>query len=145
VSNPGFEASLTGWRKGNTRTTLVRTCSVAHSGSCSAELGRTRSTGDAMLDDSPDTVASTIAAATYTASAWVRAPAGRLVTLRLRELNGGLVLRSSVATVTGDGGWRQLVVTSGVTAGHTSLSVEILASLTTRSKVRVDDVSLKRN
>ena len=145
VSNPGFEAGISGWVKGNTRTTLVRTCAVAHNGSCSAELGRTRSTGEAMLDDSPDTVASTVAGATYTASAWVRAPAGRSVKLRLRELNAGSVVRSRVVTVTGDGGWRQLVVTSATTAGGTSLSVEILASLTTSSKAQVDDVSLKRN
>jgi hypothetical protein len=145
VSNPGFEASLSGWRKGNKRTTLVRTCAIAHSGSCSSELGRTRSSGDTVLDDSPDTVASTIGGATYTASAWVQAPSGRSLTLRLRELNGGSVLRSRLVTVTGDGGWRQLVVTSAATSGGTSLSVEIVASLTTSSKAHVDDVSLKEN
>ena len=81
----------------------------------------------------------------HTASAWVRAPAGRSVKLRLRELKGGSVVRSRVVTVTGDGGWRLVLVTSATTAGGTSLSVEILASLTTSSKAQVDDVSLKRN
>jgi hypothetical protein len=131
--------------KGNSRTTLVRVCAAAHSGSCSAELGRTRSSGDAMLDDSPNTVASTIAGATYTASVWVRAPAGRSVRLRLRELSGGSVVNSWTAAVTGDGGWRQLVVTGAAAAGGTSLSVEVLASLTTKSKAHVDDVSLMRS
>jgi Carbohydrate binding domain len=145
VSNPDFEAGLGGWKNGNKRTTLARVCSVAHAGSCSAELGRTRSTGDALLDDSPNTVASTAAGATYTSSAWVRAPAGRTVTLRLRELNGGTVVRTTVATVTGNGAWLQLVATCPATAGGTSLSVELVASLTAGSKAYVDDVSLRRN
>jgi hypothetical protein len=145
VSNPGFETSVSGWTTGASRTTLVRSCAFAHNGSCSAEFGRTRSSGDATLDDSPDTVGSTISGATYSGSAWVRAPAGRLVTLRLRERNGASVVRSTVATATGDGSWRQLTVKSAATTGGTSLSVEIVASLTTKLKARVDDVSLKRN
>ena len=117
-------------------------CTVAHGGTCSAELGRTR-TGDATFDDSTNTVASTTAGAIYTASAWVRAPAGRTVTLRLRELSGTTIVRSSVATITGDGSWRQLTVASGATAGGTSLSIEIVASLVAGTKAQVDDVSLK--
>ena len=98
VTNPGFETSLAGWGSGNARTLLTRTCAVAHSGACSAELGRTKSGGDAMLDDSPDTVTSTVAGARYLASAWVRAPAGRTVRLRVRELSGSSVVRATVAT-----------------------------------------------
>ena len=41
IANPGFETSLGGWNKGTSFMTLVRTCSFAHGGSCSAELGRT--------------------------------------------------------------------------------------------------------
>lgn len=144
VSNPDFEASLAGWAAGNSRTTLARTCALAHGGACSAELLRTRSSGDAILNDMPQTVASTTAGATYAATAWVRAPAGRSVRLRLSELNGGTVVRTSTATTTGDGSWRQLAVTSApTTAGHT-LGVEILVSLAKGSTANVDDVSLKR-
>jgi hypothetical protein len=143
VSNPGFEASLSGWTKGNSGT-LVWTCSVAHTGSCSAELGRAGSLGETMLDDSPNSVASTIAGAVYIASAWVRAPSGRKMKLRLREFNGASVIRSRTATMIGNGGWRQLVVTSAATSGGTSLSVEILVSLATTSKADVDDVTLIR-
>ncbi len=145
VSNSGFEAGLGGWQKGSSRTTLVRTCALAHGGSCSAMLGRTRSTGDALLDDSPNSVASTISGATYTASVWVRAPAGRTVRLRVRELNGGFVVRTRTATVTGNGGWRQLVVTSAATGAGRTLGVEVVVSLTTSAKAYVDDVSLRRN
>ena len=96
-----------------------------------------------MLDDSPDTVASTIAGATYAGSAWVRAPAGRTVRLRLRELNGSTLVRSTVATLTADGTWRQLLVTSAPTSGGTRLSVDVLVSLPKGSKAQVDDVSLR--
>ena len=125
--------------------TLVRTCSFAHGGSCSAELGRTMVLGDAILDDSPNTVAATAAGATYTASAWVRAPAGRSIRLRLREYSGGQVLRFKMATLAGNGAWRQILVTSLATSGGTSLSVDVLVSLSTSTKAQVDDLSLRRN
>jgi hypothetical protein len=144
VANPGFATSLTGWRSGNSRTTLTRTCAVSHSGSCAAELTRTRSSGDVMLDDSPNTVASTTAGAVYTGVAWVRAPVGRSIRLRLRELNGGSLVRSRIVTVTGDGAWRQVVVSSAAASGGSALSVEILVSLARGSKAWVDDVSLRR-
>ena len=142
VSNPGFETSLAGWRKGTNLTTLARTCTVAHGGSCSAQLGRRNSTGDAMLDDWPETVASTAKAA-YTATAWVRAPSGRSIKLRLRELRASTVLRTKLVTVTGTGAWRRVTVATSA-AGGTSLSVEVRVSLTAGAKAYVDDVSLIR-
>jgi hypothetical protein len=106
---------------------------------------RVRSTGDAWVDDSPNCVASTVAGTTYTASAWVRAPAGRAVRLRIRELRGGSLVRTSTVTLTGDGTWRQLTVKSAATAGGTSLSVEVLVSLVRGASAYVDDVSLGKN
>jgi hypothetical protein len=116
---------------------------LARSGACSAELGRSR-TGDAVLDDSPNTVTSTAAGAQYSAAAWVRAPAGRAVTLRLRELRGTSLVRSNTVIVTGDGTWRRLLMTSTAAAGGTSLSLEVVVSLAKGSKAQVDDVSLTR-
>ena len=143
MTNPGFETSLAGWGAGNARTLLTRTCAVAHSGACSAELGRSKAGGDAVLDDVPDTVTSTVAGVSYLGSAWVRAPAGRTVRLRVRELSGSSVVRATVANATGDGMWRQLLVTSAPTSGGTRLSVDVLVSLPKGSKAQVDDVSLR--
>jgi hypothetical protein len=143
LANTGFEASLSGWARGDKRTTLSRTCAVAHGGSCAAQLGRTR-TGDALLDDSPDTVSSTTAGATYAAIAWVRAPAGRTVTVRLRERSGATIVRTTSATATGTGAWQQVVLTSAAAAGGTSLSFEAVVSLVKGTTAQVDDVSLKR-
>ena len=100
--------------------------------------------GDAMLDDAPNTVASTAAGATYAASAWVRAPSGRTVTLRVRELSGGTVVRTKLATATATGSWQLLPVTSDAASGGTSLGVEVVVTFSGRSKSYVDDVSLAR-
>ena len=56
VANPGFETNLSGWNTGTSATALTRVCTVGHSGTCSAQVGRRTSTGDAVLDDSPNTV-----------------------------------------------------------------------------------------
>ena len=97
-----------------------------------------------MLDDSPNTVASTAAGATYAASAWVRAPSGRTVHVAPARAERRHGRPHELADGDGDGGWRQLAVTSAAASGGTSLSVEVVVSLTTSAKAQVDDVSLKR-
>jgi len=144
VTNPGFETNLTGWKIGEKRTTLARICTVAHGGSCSAQLGRTR-TGNATLDDSPNTVGSTTAGSTYAGSLWILAPTGRSITLRLREFQGATLVRTSSTTVAATGGWQLLSVTSAATAGGTSLGIDTSVSLTSTMKAYVDDVSLTKN
>ena len=144
VANPGFEAGTAGWTKSDKRTTLVRTCTVAHGGSCVGELGRTR-TGNAVLDDSPNTVSTTSAGATHTAVVWVRAPAGRSVTLRLRERRNSTTVRTSQVTATGTGAWQQLTLASAAASGGTSLSLEVVVSLVAGTTAQVDDVSLQRS
>ena len=70
-------ASKQGWPAGRraTSTTLVRTCAVAHSGSCTAEP-RPHETGNALLDDSTEHRLHDVrAGATYMAVVWVRASA----------------------------------------------------------------------
>ncbi len=144
VANPGFEASLSGWGAGTTKTALTRTCTTAHAGACSAQVGRKSGTGDAVIDDSPNTVASAPAGAAYAATAWVKAPAGRPVTLRLRQYRGTTVVQAWTAVVTGTGGWQSLAVSSAAVGAGDSISVDVIASLTASQKAQVDDVSLKR-
>ncbi len=144
VANPGFESGLAKWNTGDNRTSLTRTCAVAHGGSCSAQIGRTTSAGEAVLDDSPNTVSSSAAGATYAASAWVKAPAGRTITLRLREYRGSTVVKFRTVVVTATGAWQQVAVSLPPAAGGTSISVDVLVSLTTSLKAQVDDVTLRR-
>ncbi len=144
VANPGFESSLANWGTGNNATTLTRTCAVAHSGACAAEIGRRSSTGDAVMDDSPNSVSSTTAGRVYAASAWIKAPAGRSVTLRVREYRGSKVTQSRTTTVTGTGAWQQVAVNSAPAAGGTGISIDVLVSLPSSLRAQVDDVSLRR-
>jgi hypothetical protein len=144
VANPGFESSLSNWGTGNNATTLFRTCAVAHTGGCSAEVGRRGSTGEAVIDDSPNSVSSSTAGRVYAASAWVKAPAGRTVTLRVREYRGSRVVDVRTSTVTGTGAWQQVAVNSAPAAGGTGISVDVLVTLPPSLKAQVDDVSLRR-
>ena len=68
------------------------------------------------------------------------------MTLRLREGVQRLptILRTAVATATGTGAWRQLVVTGSPASGGTSISVEVVVSLVRATTAQVDDLSLKR-
>jgi hypothetical protein len=144
VANPGFETSLTGWGAGDNATSLARTCTVAHSGACSAAVARKKTTGDAVMDDSPNSVSSSTAGAVYAGTAWVNAPGGRGVTLRIREYRVSKVVRSQTAVVTGTGGWQQVTVQSAPAAGGTSISLDVLVSLTSTMRAGVDDVSLRK-
>jgi hypothetical protein len=144
VANPGFETGLGGWGTGDSRTTLVRTCAVAHSGACSAEIGRRQSAGQAVLDDSPNSVASSAAGAVYAGSAWVKAPAGRAISVRVREYRGSRLVQARTAAATATGSWQQLHVTAPAAAGGSSISIDVLVSLPTNLRAQVDDVSLRR-
>lgn len=143
VANPGLESTLAGWGAGDKATSLVRTCAVAHSGACSAEIGR-RKAGAAVMDDSPNSVSASTAGAVYAASAWIHAPAGRSVTLRIREYRGPKVVRSHTAVVTGTGTWQEVTVQSTPAAGGTSISLDVLVSLTPTMRARIDDLALRK-
>ena len=73
----------------------------------------------------------------------VEAPAGRSVTLRVREYRGSKFLRSVTAVVTGTGTWQQVDVQSVPAAGGTSISLDVVVSLTASLRAHVDDVSLR--
>jgi hypothetical protein len=106
-------------------------------------VGRVGS-GNAWLDDAPNTVAETTAGTRHVAVAWARAPAGSTITLRVRERSDHSSVRTAATSLTGDGTWRELLVTTAPASGGTSLSVEVLVSLPHGGTAHVDDVSLKR-
>ena len=74
----------------------------------------------------------------------MKAPAGRSVTLRVREYKGSKVARVKTASVTGTGTWQQVSVWSAPTDGGSSISLDVLVSLASNHRAQVDDVSLRR-
>lgn len=97
-----------------------------------------------MLDDSPNAVGSTTAGAVYGGGAWVKAPAGHQVTIRLREYRGSKVVNVRTTVATGTGAWQQVTVQSAPAAGATSMSIDLLFSLTTSQRAQIDDVGVCR-
>ena len=67
------------------------------------------------------------------------------MTLRIREYRGSTLVRYKTVVTTGTGAWQQVTVVAAPADGGTSMSVDVLVSLTTSLKAQVDDVSLKRS
>jgi PKD repeat protein len=120
VANPSFETNLTGWS--GYQATLAREAQAgAPDGGFVARV--TRSTGTSFTIDGGRNVAST-AAATYTASAWVRAASassvGKPIQIKLRERNaaGTVVADVGSANVALSNSWQKLTVTRAAAAGN---------------------------
>jgi hypothetical protein len=74
----------------------------------------------------------------------VRVPGGRTVTLRVRESRGSKLVRATTSTATGTGAWQQLTVQGEPVAGGTSISVDVIVSLTSSLRAQIDDVGLRK-
>jgi hypothetical protein len=139
ATNGGFEAGTTGWRP-TTGTNLVVTA-AARTGAGAAELDRPAG-GTVMLNNVPDVVG-VPAGSTCTATAWVQAPAGRAVRVRVRELDAaGAPAGDHVGGAVANGAWQQLQAT--YVAGGGALDVNAWAlNMAPADRLRVDDVSLR--
>ena len=120
VANSGFESNLTGWSTSGSDAgvTLAQSTAASHSGTTAALLTNTAS-GNAtcVLNDNPNAVATTKAAA-YTGSMWVRADtAGATLILRFREYSGSTLVRSAVTQVTLTTQWQQISLSYTPAAG----------------------------
>jgi len=139
VADGGFETGATVWRA-TTGSTLTLT-TMARTGARAAALTRS-SGGTVMLNDVPDTTG-VPAGWACTASAWVLAPAGNGVHVRLRELAaGGTTTAAELGSATGTGAWQRLE--ASLVAGGGNLDLNVWASaMARRAPLLVDDVSLR--
>jgi hypothetical protein len=95
TTNPSFESGTTGW---DVSTADIKTEAAADApdGEHVVRVSAQTPAGDFAIDDSPDTVQSSVAGQEYTAAAWVKATEstnGQLVCIGLRERpsGGGIV------------------------------------------------------
>ncbi|HET8560606.1 MAG TPA: carbohydrate binding domain-containing protein [Marmoricola sp.] len=144
VANPGFETDTAGW-KGSSGTTLSRV-SPGHTGSWAAKLVNSgTSSTTCYLNDSPDTVSTTVAG-TYTASAWVlgdAASSGTKVYLRIREYAGSTLAGTASTVLTLSTGWQQVTVAYPVASPGSHLDVNLLRSTPAgATSFVVDDISV---
>jgi hypothetical protein len=127
VGNPGFETATTGWNTSSSGANIVLArVAGGHSGGFAAQLSNTGTTNStyAVLQDSPNWVATT-KAGTYTASLWVRADsAGGIFKLKLQEFNGSTLVGSASSQLTLTTSWQQITVTYTVAAAGTTLDFQ---------------------
>ena len=121
--------------------------SGGHSGSWAAKIANTGTTTStyAVLQDSPNWVATT-SAGTYTAVLWVRADtAGALFKLKLQEYNGNTLVGSNVSQVTLTTSWQKVTVTYTVgSAGSTLDYQSYVTNPAAGSAWYADDASISR-
>jgi beta-glucanase (GH16 family) len=144
VVNPDFENGLQGWMPtpaANARLALTQ----GRNGVSAARLSSASAPSTVVLNDTKNTVASTVAGATYSASAWVRVgERNTYVVLRLSEYTRSNTLagQGQAAVTHQPGGWAQITVdytakTDGATIDLNVLSYKLVAT----NYVDIDDVS----
>ena len=97
VSNPGFEATTSGWNASGRAGITVTRVEGGRSGDWAAAITNTTATAqpDCTLNDAPNWVAVS-ENGTYRASMWVRSDIpGQVVKIRLREYSAGTLVSSS--------------------------------------------------
>ena len=121
VANPSFETSTVGW-SGFQGTLLREAQAGAPNGGYVARV--TRSSGTYFTIDGGNNVSPTVAGATYTATAWVKAASassvGKPIQIKLRErtTSGTVVADVGSANVLLTNAWQQLTVTRTTAAGN---------------------------
>ena len=148
VRNPGFENDLSGWNTSGSGANIALTrVSGGHSGNSAAKIANTGTTTStyAVLQDSPNWVA-TSSAGTYTASLWVRADtAGAVFKLKLQEYNGSTLVGSNSAQVTLSTSWQKVTVTYTIGSPGSTLDFQsYVTNPAAGSAFYADDASITR-
>ena len=144
IENSDFESGSTvGWRP-NSPAERLSVTSPGYRGSYAARIVTTTKS-NAVLNDDPNTVSSTVKGATYLAVAWVRTPNPKLNgELRLRQIvNGSQVDRAVTTFSLRDTAWHQVQLAYRATVAGASLDLNVLAwNVEPGEAFLVDDVSL---
>jgi len=151
VANGTFETSASGWlatpKDDGTAPVALARVSGGHTGSYAARVSNTSAAAaTTVLNDSPNSVASSTAGLTYTATAWIRASqANTSIGLRLMEYasSNALVASKQASYWATDTAWHQLTVSLVAARTGSSIDVNALAwDLGAGKSYLVDDVSV---
>ncbi len=146
MSNGTFESSTTGWFTSPTSTSSLARVSGGHTGAYSARIknGGTSAT-TIVLNDSTNTVRSTVAGTTYEASAWVRTTQPNVsIAVRTMEFAGSTnVAATQTAKYITDTAWHRLTVRLKAVRSGSTVDLNVLAwDLGAGRTFDVDDVTL---
>jgi hypothetical protein len=151
VSNGTFEAGASGWvatpKADGTAPVPLARVSGGHTGSYAAQVSNTSAAAaTTVLNDSPNSVASTTAGLTYRATAWLRATrANTTLVLRLLEYTSGnaLVTSKQSSYWATDTTWHKLTVDLVASRSADSIDLNALVwDLGAGQSFLVDDVSM---
>jgi len=113
VTNGGFETNTTGWLALGGTGAIARITTDPKFGSACCEV-----TCGATNDGIQGSGAFTVSAATqYTASAYIKSPAGETITFQWNEYTGGGFTAANSANLAGNGQWQRIPVTATTGAG----------------------------
>ena len=144
VTNGGFESNTTGWTIVAGDETLVRTTTTSKFGSGSASVTTTANATRGLIIASASRPAVSASTA-YTYSAWVNAPAGAPMTLRLREYIGATPQGDTDQTFIGTGTWQRVSVTRTMTStGGSTASLWVFQTDATVRTFYVDGAQLEQ-
>lgn len=144
VKNGSFEKNLSGWRT-NASSVKLRSSSVAHDGGKSARL-TVKAAGNAVLDDEPNSVATTSKGTSYAISAWVRTNSpGLSGQLRVRQVGADGVVAFGTSFWLTDKAWTKVGLVLTTTQDRASLDVSVLGwSMTASQKLYIDSIVMKQ-
>jgi parallel beta-helix repeat protein len=117
VANGSFETSLAGWGTWNSTISRVSGGVVGNY----AALVKSSRGWAFSIDDSPDSVANTVAGSVYSATAWIKTPSdGLQVCLSEREWKANTVVGSTEVCVAGSSSWQVIgpVAYTALAGGH---------------------------
>ena len=130
TANPSFERDLAGWDVDEATLSRERASDAPH-GDFVARVSAATSSGLSSIDDSPDTIESTVEGRSYTAAAWVKgtqASDGKVICIGLRERAGSagdIVGQADKGEAVTAGRYHKLRVSLDATASGNRLGVHV--------------------
>jgi beta-glucanase (GH16 family) len=147
VVNSTFATSTSGWFASSPATLSLGPTRSGTTGYSAAVRNSATSARTVALNDSRNTVGSTVKGATYTASAWVRSDRANVsLGVRMMEYAGRTLLGQAKASAwVTDTGWHQVKVSYVAKRNGATIDLNALAwSLSSGGRFYVDDVWLVR-
>lgn len=120
VTNPSFETNATGWAALGAGVTATRVTTDSYEGTASLEVVTPGTVAEEGVQLSPDLTAPTVGEV-FTASAYVKFPAGKTIRAYLTETGVAFTTADVVAT----GRWQRISVTRTMVGGGTGLDFRI--------------------
>ncbi|MFZ0161273.1 MAG: family 16 glycosylhydrolase [Kineosporiaceae bacterium] len=124
--NPGFSSGTAGWAE-STPLGSITTIGTGLTGRAARLTHRSSTAYTVVLNDVTDTVRRTVAGASYTATAWVRADRPTTVSIRLQERSNTL-RGEGIATVQVGASWQQLGINYVARTTGASMDLNVLGA-----------------